>query len=250
MAAVEYAKPSCETDEENQDRLVENGAAPEVRFKRTSPTWRVLATVVGGVLLLAAVVGATVSLSPKNALAPHRDSVVVHGPRAQTRRPIRLNKVFAMRVDPGFPKTVSLHETGEHSIQDDVRGAEQAAAGEDEPSFDDIDADGDGQLTFKELRKFIMQCPGVTKEMWHEHKDMIKHEFDSADEDGDGMLSEEEFTAATQPGAACTSHQECDEFCYEGQCAPCDECHYCWDGIDDTCGTCGDGFPTEGDACE
>merc|ERR1712176_690128 len=96
-------------------------------------------------------------------------------------------------------------------------------------------------------KTFLMAWPDVTEEMWHEAKEMIKKEFDSADTDGDGMLSEDEFTAATQPGAACMRHDDCDEFCYEGQCAPCDECHYCWDGIDGTCGTCGDGFPTKDD---
>merc|ERR1711933_37485 len=42
----------------------------------------------------------------------------------------------------------------------------------------------------------------------------------------------------------CDSHDDCDEFCYNGQCDSCSECHYCADGIDGTCGDCGDGFPT------
>ena len=46
---------------------------------------------------------------------------------------------------------------------------------------------------------------------------------------------------------SCLSHAECVEskpFCYEGVCAPCSECQYCHDGIDNTCGSCGAGYPT------
>ncbi|CAK0863910.1 unnamed protein product [Prorocentrum cordatum] len=251
MAAVEYAKPSCETDEEIQDRLGADGAAPEVSSKRTSPAWRVLATVVGGVLLLAAVVGAT-ARRPTFAMVPHRDNVL----RAQTRRSTRLNKVFALHMDPGFPKMVSLQEAGDgHSIQDDVAGEEAAAGGGDggmAPPFADIDGDGDGLMTFQELQDFLLALPGVTQEMWDEQQSYVKEDFESADVNSDGGLDEEEFVAATQPGAKCASHDECDdEFCYAGHCASCDDCHYCWDGIDGTCGSCGDGFPTkEDDACE
>jgi len=49
----------------------------------------------------------------------------------------------------------------------------------------------------------------------------------------------------------CESHDDCDEFCYAGQCDSCDACEYCEDGIDGTCGYCGDGFPTmEEGPCE
>ena len=39
----------------------------------------------------------------------------------------------------------------------------------------------------------------------------------------------------------CASHDHCssgDPFCYDGNCASCDECHYCADGVDNTCGPC------------
>merc|ERR1719188_1113004 len=102
-------------------------------------------------------------------------------------------------------------------------------------------------MTFSELKDFIMDFdPHMTPELMADVEPMLKMEFESADANDDGGLDEDEFTAATQPGSACASHDECpseDPFCYEGHCAPCDECHYCWDGIDDTCGTCGAGFP-------
>ena len=50
----------------------------------------------------------------------------------------------------------------------------------------------------------------------------------------------------------CDSHDECPTdlpFCYDGHggsCQPCSECEHCFDGIDDTCGSCGDGYPTKG----
>jgi len=254
MAAAEYAKPSCETDEELQDRLVEDGAAPEVRLKRTSPAWRVLTKVVGGVLLLAAVVGATVSSSLKTAAGPHRDSVVARGPRAQTRRPTGLNKVFALRH-----KAVSLQAVqrtlqgngANHSMQDDVEGMETAAAGgvvpSEPPPFAAFDDDGDGSITFAELKKFL-KANGLWADEDEEHVQGI---FDWADADGDGGVDEDEYVAATEPGKGCLSHDRCDEFCYKGVCAPCDECRVCNDGIDGTCGTCGEGFPTtETGPCE
>ena len=63
---------------------------------------------------------------------------------------------------------------------------------------------------------------------------------------------------------ACSSHDECLDFCEDGElkpfcyhignlvvdgeavgeCSSCDECHGCGDGIDQTCGYCGDGYPT------
>lgn len=53
---------------------------------------------------------------------------------------------------------------------------------------------------------------------------------------------------------SCSCHDECPDstFCFEEECAACDECHYCDDGIDGTCGTCpADEFPTEEDeVCE
>jgi hypothetical protein len=44
----------------------------------------------------------------------------------------------------------------------------------------------------------------------------------------------------------CTAHDDCGEgkFCSAGACSACDECHYCWDGIDGTCGSYCDG-PTQ-----
>jgi len=46
---------------------------------------------------------------------------------------------------------------------------------------------------------------------------------------------------------ACFAHSDCPTvlpFCYNGNCAICQECQYCHDGIDGTCGTCGASFPT------
>jgi hypothetical protein len=48
-------------------------------------------------------------------------------------------------------------------------------------------------------------------------------------------------------GEFCFDHSSCSagEFCYEGMCDSCSECHYCSDGIDGTCGpNCGAGYPT------
>jgi len=58
------------------------------------------------------------------------------------------------------------------------------------------------------------------------------------------------FSIATSARAddRCLSHAQCVEskpFCYEGVCSPCSECHYCNDGIDNTCGSCGTGYPTK-----
>jgi len=37
----------------------------------------------------------------------------------------------------------------------------------------------------------------------------------------------------------CTAHSDCTDFCnVDGVCDVCAECHYCYDGIDNTCGTC------------
>ena len=47
----------------------------------------------------------------------------------------------------------------------------------------------------------------------------------------------------------CASHSDCPShlpFCYEGECTSCDECHYCADGIDETCGPCGNPIFEEG----
>jgi len=63
---------------------------------------------------------------------------------------------------------------------------------------------------------------------------------------GNGYPTRESGPCVKGTGA-CNSHSECGSsapFCYEGRCAPCSECHYCHDGIDDTCGPCGDGYPT------
>jgi hypothetical protein len=48
------------------------------------------------------------------------------------------------------------------------------------------------------------------------------------------------------PIITCTAHDDCGEgkFCFAGACSACDECHYCWDGIDGTCGSYCDG-PTQ-----
>lgn len=55
-------------------------------------------------------------------------------------------------------------------------------------------------------------------------------------------------------GEYCNSHDDCSSgdnvFCNVNyDCDWCSECHYCWDGIDDTCGDCGDGYPTMEDDC-
>lgn len=68
---------------------------------------------------------------------------------------------------------------------------------------------------------------------------------------GIGYPSQESGTCEKGTGA-CNSHSECagsTPFCYEGRCAPCSECHHCHDGIDDTCGPCGSGYPTDGATC-
>lgn len=55
------------------------------------------------------------------------------------------------------------------------------------------------------------------------------------------------YMASHEP---CSTHDDCSgEFCYEGTCAPCSECHYCRDGIDGTCGPCTDGPRLEEGPC-
>jgi len=50
-------------------------------------------------------------------------------------------------------------------------------------------------------------------------------------------LEEAIFGHLEDGGDGCTGHDECDDesFCYVGNCAPCEECHFHWDAIDGTC---------------
>merc|ERR1719361_3013280 len=66
------------------------------------------------------------------------------------------------------------------------------------------------------------------------------------DENSDSAFARDSCSGENQ---SCKSHTDCSEyanapFCYAGECASCDECHYCKDGIDSTCGFCGEGYPT------
>merc|ERR1719461_832890 len=61
----------------------------------------------------------------------------------------------------------------------------------------------------------------------------------------DGPCNSTSSPLTTQAG--CDSHDDCDEFCYAGQCVECSECLLCYDEVDGTCGSCGDGYPTEED---
>jgi hypothetical protein len=55
----------------------------------------------------------------------------------------------------------------------------------------------------------------------------------------------EAYEDGDEDGESCSSHS-CGEgeFCADWGCATCDECHVCEDGVDNTCGPCGAGFPT------
>jgi len=64
----------------------------------------------------------------------------------------------------------------------------------------------------------------------------------------------------TSAPVVCREHDDCPEsrpLCYYtgydffngnyGSCESCDECHYCGDGVDNTCGSCGEGYPVHED---
>jgi len=262
MAALEYVEVStCETGAETA--RLEDGAAPGEPPKRAAPAWRALAVISGALLLAAAGVAVfTSSSSLAGAGPPPRAASPVVASRGHVaHRTIalfaraRLHKKVALNEDPEPEPEPEAEDM--HSVQQDMQGAEESVDPEHgeqgPPSFSLIDADGDGKINMAEVEAYCKGL-GMPDEEWDQEKEYIKGDFKSADTDGDEeTLSEEEFLAMTAPGTGCESHDDCsgdDPFCYSGHCAPCDECHYCWDGIDGTCGGCGDGFPTEEDACE
>ena len=66
--------------------------------------------------------------------------------------------------------------------------------------------------------------------------------------------------ATTSAPIVCREHDDCPEsrpLCYYtgwdwlsgnyGTCESCDECHWCQDGVDNTCGSCGEGYPVRED---
>ena len=76
------------------------------------------------------------------------------------------------------------------------------------------------------------------------------------DSNGDGSNE----TTSTPVGQQCYEHDDCPEsrpFCYIsgwdwgarnfGYCESCAECHHCADGVDNTCGSCGEGYPVHED---
>jgi len=78
---------------------------------------------------------------------------------------------------------------------------------------------------------------------------------------GDGFPLQEDSGNCGVDWVECSSSADCTDatkpFCYQREdflytayCAECSECHVCHDGADETCGSCGDGFPLHGGLCE